>query len=243
MHSPYTSNTFFHFVGHKHPNDHEANFEVLLKVLRIGCVSHPPHEESWGKVSHRICWESSLLEEKLIVPTVTCYADIPFDSLGVHIKKYGKFGVSFPRELLIRYGARPVIYIPLHKDDWGSPNGVTLLRDIEATYKGFYETLVSSSLSADKPARRSLGRKPQNISEAIHAVNSTLAKDFLAFIKPFNSHLEEDHPDNYYMEREWRKHGNLKFTPHDIENIVVAKDYSLRLEMELPQYKGKILEI
>lgn len=243
MHSAYTSSALFHFVGYTCPDDHAANFEVLSKVLRAECVSHPPHENDWGKVSHAIYWERSLIEEELIVPTVTCYADIPLDSLGVHVKKYGKFGVSFPRELLIWFGARPVMYVPLQINDGQSINGATLLKDIEAVYKGFHEMVVSKASSVGETTSRPLGKKPQNEAEAVKAISSVFAKDFLAFIKPFNSHLEEDHPDNFYMEREWRKHGNLKFTPREVENIVVAKGYLSRLEMEFPQYKGKVVEI
>jgi Putative abortive phage resistance protein AbiGi, antitoxin len=245
MHTTYTSNLLFHFVGHSNPDDHSANYDVLLKVLHDECISHSPHENNWGKVSYTINWERSLLDEdeKLIVPTVTCFTDIPFESLGIHVKKYGKFGLSFQRELLMKYGARPVMYVPLHKEDWGSINGETMLKDIEAIYKSFHGIVVSKNPFFGEMSVRHLGTMPQNEAEAVMGINNVFAKDFLAFIKPFNTHLEENHPDNFYMEREWRKHGNLKFTTRDVENIIVAKGYSSRLEMAFPQYKGKVVEI
>lgn len=239
MRQAYTSDELFHFVGYSSPHENEINYEVLSKVLGSGCVSHIPHEDNWGAVSYTIDWGTSLLSEKLIVPTVTCYADIPFESLGIHMKKYGRFGLSFSRDLLIQYGARPVMYVPLRSDDWKSTNGTTLLNDIEAVYKAFYNHVVSK----DSPQSRQLGKVPNTEAASIRAMNSVFTKDFLAFIKPFNSHLDDEHPGNFYQEREWRKHGNLKFSLADVKRIIVARGYSLRVQKDFPQFTGKIDEI
>jgi len=197
----YTSQELFHFVGHSDPSDDQSNYETLSKVLTAGCVSHPPHENNWGRVGYAINWEMSLENEKLIVPTVTCYADIPFGSLGTHVKKYGKFGLSFPRDLLIQFGARPVMYVPTRDDDWRSIHGTTLLRDLEAVYKAFNDRVVSKMPISDTSTRY-LGSEPSNEAEAADAMRSVFAKDFLAFLKPFNSNLSQNHPKNFYMERE-----------------------------------------
>jgi hypothetical protein len=74
-------------------------------------------------------------------------------------------------------------------------------------------------------------------------MTSVFAKDFLAFIKPFDSHLTLDHPKNFYMEREWRKHGNLKFNPADVITVLVAKGYSSQLASDYSDYVGKVVEI
>jgi hypothetical protein len=242
MDIPYTSQELFHFVGHSDPEADQANYETLTKVLTVGCVSHKPHEKNWGQVGYAINWEMSLENEELIVPTVTCYADIPRQALGIHVSKYGKFGLSFPRDLLIQYGVRPVTYLPTRNDDWRSPHGITLLRDVEAVYKAFNEHVVFK-MSLPDSTTRYLGSKPGNETEAADAMLSVFAKDFLAFLKPFSSGLREDHPKNFYMEREWRKHGNLKFDPPDVVGIVVALGYSARLEKEFPAYVGRVVEI
>src|SRR4051812_5389252 len=109
MSSRYISNELFHFVGRSHPTDHETNYQILLKVLDSRCISHPPHNSDWGAHQITINWDKSIFTEELIVPSVTCFCDIPFETLGIHLKKYGMFGVSFDRSLLIKYGARPVI--------------------------------------------------------------------------------------------------------------------------------------
>jgi len=112
MKAGYVSNELFHFVGRKQPTDDQTNYKILREILRKQCVSHYPHKNGWGSISYTVDLEKSLFSEELIVPTVTCYADIPEKSLDTHIKKYGKFGLSFSKELLINYGARPVMYIP-----------------------------------------------------------------------------------------------------------------------------------
>ena len=75
MNNPYTSDTLHHFVGHAHPTDHQRNFNVLKKVLSARRVWHPPHENNHGTVSMTFNWDCSLISEKRIVPTVTCYAE------------------------------------------------------------------------------------------------------------------------------------------------------------------------
>lgn len=242
MNSPYTSNELFHFVGHSSPSDDETNYKVLEKVLRGKCISHAPHDGTWGKVQFTSSWADELATEKLVVPNVTCYADIPFESLGTHVTKYGKFGLALPAYLVTQFGARPVTYVPMRSDDWQSIHGLTLLRDIEAVVKGFHEQVVEKTPFTDSEGRF-LGKKPRSPEEANHLVESMLFKDFLAFIKPFNSELPSDHQDNYYMEREWRKYGNMKFDENKVTRVIVATGFGPRVERDFPEYQGRIFEI
>jgi hypothetical protein len=50
----FISDALFHFVGRSRPTDHEANYEVLTKILRRGCISHAPHLDNWGATSYKI---------------------------------------------------------------------------------------------------------------------------------------------------------------------------------------------
>ncbi len=243
MQTQYTSKVLYHFVGHSCANNDEHNFEVLKKILSTGCISHPPHDNNWGDVSHTVNWDKSLIQEELVVPTITCYADIPFESLGTHVSKYGKFGISIPKDIMIQYGARPVMYIPMRNDDWASINGCTLLTDLEAIYKGYHQLVSSKLPDNEKALDRSLGNIPDTESQAIKAMENAMVKDLLSFIKPFNSHLNENHRDNFYMEREWRKHGNMKFNPTDVDTIVVATGFMARLKQIFPQYADRVREI
>jgi hypothetical protein len=81
----YLSNELFHFVGNSHPTDHELNYTILSAILNDGCVSHPPHLPGSGETSIRSNFEGSLLKDELVVPTVTCFCDIPAEHLDVHV--------------------------------------------------------------------------------------------------------------------------------------------------------------
>lgn len=232
----FISNELFHFVGRKKPEDHEKNFDILKDILRNGCVSHPPHNNGWGTTSTKVDLSKGMSTEELVVPTVTCYCDIPFESLGLHLSKYGQFGLSFDKDLLIRLGARPVIYVPLRSDDLLTRTGKSLLRDIDAIYRGFISQIYDP-MNLATPRSRSVGVQPNSPPDAVEALNSMLTMDFLAFIKPYDSELPEIHVDYYYSEREWRKYGNLKFKASDLRKIVVAERYVKGLTSDMPQYQ------
>jgi abortive phage resistance protein AbiGi (putative antitoxin) len=227
--NPYVSSEeLYHFVGSRSPDDDAANWKVLSSILSSKCVSHPPHEVGWGMTQYTIDFSKKLEEGELISPTITCYCDIPFKSLSIHCTKYGKFGISFRRELLARYGARPVTYIPLEPDHRGSPWGATLLRDIQCVFHALRNHVTIDPVLANIPGTRNIGAPPKSPSHAIKAASSIMNKDILAFLKPFDTSLADDDPKNYYMEREWRKFGNLVFEAHDVVRVVVARGYGNR---------------
>jgi len=70
------------------------------------------------------------------------------------------------------------------------------LRDIEAVIKGFEEQ-VASKQEREELTTRMLGKQPGTAEEAISAIQSLLLKDFLAFLKPFNSELAYNDPYNF----------------------------------------------
>lgn len=238
---PYVSREFFHFMGRKTLHDKEATYQTLLTILEQGCISHPPHDNSWGTVGYQIDRNKSLLSEELIVPMITCYCDIPLMSLGVHMGKYGRFALSFCRDFVIAYGARPVIYIPHNPADWlHAHGGKHVLGEIEAKYRGLCRH-VYPKVNEDEVGSNQVAREPKNFSSAVAHLMSTLELHVLAFVKPFDSSLPEAHPENYYMEREWRKYGNLKFTPRDVVNVIVDERFLDRFIRDQPGYADKVI--
>jgi Putative abortive phage resistance protein AbiGi, antitoxin len=238
--SPYTSGELFHFVGRKSPTNDQANYEALVKILKQQCVSYWPHIPNWGLTQFRIKWDKNLLSEELVVPQVTCFADIRKDHLHVHTRKYGGFGLSFPRELLVSYGTRPVMYFPLFPNDKREIFGRGLVNHIEAHFKAFNELAINPEL---KHRDRYFGSAPKTKEESIHGMWDIFVKEFLAFIKPFDSSLDNNHSDNFYMEREWRKFGNLCFETSHVRTIVVANGYKEPLEAEFSVYQGRIFTV
>jgi hypothetical protein len=240
--SPYTSGELFHFIGRKCPTDDEANYQTLLKVLNARCVSYWPHVPNWGETQFIIRWDRNLLNEELVVPRVTCFADIRKEHLRVHVEKYGRFGLSFPRELLVKCGGRPVMYFPLFPNDRREIFGRGLVNNIETQFKAFNDLAVNA-FPETRFDDRFFSTPAKTMEGAIHGMWNIFVKDFLAFIKPFDSSLENYHTDNFYMEREWRKFGNLCFEADHVRTIVVANGYKQQLEDKFPVYRGKIFTV
>ena len=237
----FLSHELFHFVGHANPNDHERNFSLLRLVLESGCISHPPHTQDWGAVSYTIDLTKRLHFEELLVPTVTCFCDIPLQSLAIHTAKYGAFGLSLSRHHLTKYGARPVTYIPVRDDDWGNSRGggTAMLSSLEASYRGLITQLIPPNDGASTRSRVTTPN-PVTPEEAARYLDQTICLEVLAFIKPYDATLDEDDPCYYYAEREWRKFGNMRFESIDVLNVVVHPDYIERAKSELPQFSEKI---
>lgn len=245
MRPQYISAELFHFFGRSAPLDHERNYKLLRTVLTSGCISHPPHDLGWGTVAYSLDISKRLAREEMFVPTVTCYCDIPYEQLGPHISKYGSFGLSFSRHHLTKVGARPVTYVPCRPDDWrGVFTGQTLLKELEATFVGVHQQ--RAVLAPDVDGKRTgvgLETLPKSAAEALEKSEHTLALRVLAFIKPYESTLDESDPNYYYSEREWRKLGNLMFEPNDILRVVVDHSFLARAREELPAFRDRLCSI
>jgi len=148
---------------------------------------------------------------------MTCYCDIPLDDLPFHASKYGRFGLGFPRDFLIDRGARPVSYFPLRADDWRGIRGATVLKDIESIYRAFHDRLLTPTRERN-PGRhpRGVGNAPESDDAAIEQINAVLTMHFLGYLKPYDSLLQQDHPDYYYAEREWRSTIYQRFIPDEV---------------------------
>ena len=88
---------------------------------------------------------------------------------------------------------------------------------------------------------RSLGEKPKSPNDAIKAMDDGFTQQFLAFVKPFNSELTDQDPNNFYLEREWRRFGNLRFQSNDISSVLVQSAYVDRLKNDRPTYSEKVV--
>jgi hypothetical protein len=233
------SDELFHLVGHKHPQDDEANYQLLLAVLRDGWISHWPHDKGGGGTVVTYDPTKSLVRGELVVPEMVCFCDIPLEHLQDHVVKYGRFGLSITKQFGISWGARPVTYVPLYDGDRSGPYGRAMLTAIESTFRGFKAHILEPYGDADPP-----GRNPKQIPSspkaAADAVDTVLLKDVLAYLKPFDSELPEQHADYFYAEKEWRRLGNMKVNPGHVRRIVVAREFEARFADECPRYANKL---
>jgi hypothetical protein len=82
--------------------------------------------------------------------------------------------------------------------------------------------------------------KNEQLSKNLHIIYNFLFLYVFGFVKGFDSTLAEDDPNNYYMEREWRVIGNIKFALTDIERVIFPRDYASRFRKDFPDYAGEV---
>ena len=246
----YVSRELIHFVGRDLPE--KDQYALLMKILASGWMTHPPHDpDVSGHLT--VNTDARISENQMYYPQIICFSDIPIGELDIHIQKFSRFGLSFRKSFLVQHGANPVFYIAKNATTRSAPSGGR--REVEGR---------EDRRTADRPAHRiSLAehfdetiREYHNLfqqlrdslqrGELIDPVQRLFSiKEFLddhifSFLKFFDESKPEEDPENFYMEREWRILGNLRFTLGDIRRIILPESYAPRLREELPKYIGQI---
>jgi hypothetical protein len=80
---------------------------------------------------------------------------------------------------------------------------------------------------------------PENY-QRVHDVRKFIDALLLCFVKFFESSSADDDPTNFYMEREWRMLGALKFDLADVRRIIIPGTFAVRFREDLPQYAGQV---
>jgi Putative abortive phage resistance protein AbiGi, antitoxin len=235
----YESDLLTHFVGKRLRNDDER-FALLVQILKEGQLRGSGRNVvSAGTISAR----------EMFDPDIVCFCDIPLGGLAIHIEKYSAFGIAFEKKALARHGgASPVFYVALGSTVFDPGAGARVTRGqffdkmAHLIFKQLDESAsrdkeeafpISASVNgrAVEPGDRILTARSDTPSVAIqHFMNS----EILPFIVPFDETLPIDHINNYYMEREWRVRGALRFTLADISQILVPTRFVVELERSFP---------
>jgi len=63
------------------------------------------------------------------------------------------------------------------------------------------------------------------------------------FIKFFDDAAGDEDLNNFYMEREWRVLGNMRFALDDVYRVILPEPYAERFHRDLPEYSGLIQPI
>jgi hypothetical protein len=255
----YISDELTHFVGRGCLPDIDRQFEILIKILKGGWLTHPPHDP---KVSGnlRIEDESLISENAMYSPDAVCFCDIPRHDLWFHAQKYGRCGLSFKKQFLVGKGASPVFYIaknssvsmPADLSDNSRMEdasrripveGAAALMDVETRGAAFdKQALLIRQLLEDLQVA---ALKAEMFSEASRFTHIARFQYFqvFAFMKFFDASKPEDDPENYYMEREWRVLGNLQFSLADVACVMIPGAYCRRLRDELADNCGEVVFI
>ena len=267
MSNGYTSNLLCHFVGRSKKTD-EERFDLLTLIINggrlIANIKRPNAPESLfygGSKCER-------LGEVFAECDCVCFCDIPNESLGIHTSKYSKFGIGFEKNFVASQGARPVMYVPLNYPiientdrDIEHPTSETprdpreyfpylmhitgeMIPIMEITLQRANLRRIESLMLPKKlnqPFDKAIWDKvfSNNYNALGYSIIQGVANQS-SYVKVFDATLPDDHPDNYYMEREWRCLKNVCFTLEDIKTIYLpSEDYKTRFADAFPTYTGE----
>lgn len=267
MSNGYTSNLLCHFVGRSKKTD-EERFDLLTLIINDGRLIanvRSPENLSTTFQSGSSCERAGEVFEKC---DCVCFCDIPNNSLNIHTSKYSRFGMGFDKQFIASQGAHPVLYIPqnysiVQRGDENEQTGQTLLSrepqryfpDLVAltyNYVGIVDLILPLLDKDCVKARCKENNFPrlfnQGIWDAFMSGNDSIigfdilsaVSNLASFIKLYDSTLPDEHPENYYMEREWRCLKNVCFTLNDIKTIYLpSEDYKTRFADAFPTYTGE----
>jgi hypothetical protein len=228
-----------HFVGSglRNPSAtpaeiHERQYRLLVAILRKGILGQ------FSDSNYVVTFsgggrETKLSSNKKYSGQMVCFCDIPVEDLPLHMKKYSQFGLAFSKDFLTCNGATPLLYVcenSLVKNTWNNPSSVAEcnrlipLREVFDNYDEDWYRLVDV-----KPRNQTLSDMHVTVQRLLHS-----------HLKFFDSMKNEDDNDHFYMEREWRVMGTVRFTLDDIVRVILPPSFAKRLRQDLPEYCAQL---
>jgi len=243
----YISNELTHFIGAGDNSDDERYIR-LCKILREGRLRGEP----WGSESEKLgdhphvdfFLNRRLSENEMFNPNMVCFCDIPVQEFGIHMRKYGTFGIAFEKDFIARQGGIPVYYVP---KNGLLPPGMEL--DGKYFDKGVHDLLsyligeMSRQLPSDKegpPPKVEELKIHKKLQRQIVEHLSFLCYYFFSYVKVFDHKLPDIDEKNYYFEREWRLLGVCKFGVKDVRRILIPESFCERFRNDFPIYYGQL---
>jgi hypothetical protein len=230
----YISRYLTHFTGRTLGSDDER-YKCLSKILKddwISCLPHDKAAQIGAGIQIRFKENISESRNRMFVPDMVCFCDIPIGDLHIHTEKYSRFGLAFDKEFIASRGGGPVYYFPIHAapvwpvgEDSTVKRKHVLDRGTKDCY-GLLEELICDNNQWSAKARE---------------VQSFLYTNIFAYMCCFDHGLADNHPDNYYLEREWRILGRLEFHMSNVRRILLPEKYARRFREDFPEYYGELV--
>lgn len=227
----YVSDELTHFVGRglkREPQAEERQFELLVSILRGGCLGTAGDALVQRRVGELFS------NNEYYKAGMVCFSDIPVPDLAIHMGKFSRFGLAFDKSFLIQRGANPVFYV--------ARNSMARLaqgqsRERAAYFEQWHEKIWDYFQEAEQA--RAAGS--DEATREIRRLLGFLVYHFFSFVKFYDEGLPADHPENFYMEREWRIFGDLSFDLGDVRRVIFPEAFARRFRAELPEYYGTIV--
>ncbi len=216
----YVSDKLVHLAGRNKPTD-EERFELLCSILDSGLLKG----RGTGQGNIHLDFAQALTSNELLVPEAVCFCDIPLKDLGIHMDKYSHFGVAFTKVFMRSKGCNPVYYVSMHSPctDHRYPRGDSRR---EVKWGDFFQEAFDRWYPTVK------GIDPSKLSP----VDNLLLWYFLGHLKFFDNTLADDDPRNYYMEREWRRIGEMEFKRTDVATVILPSAFVPRFRAEFSDF-------
>jgi len=239
----YVSELLTHFVGRNLLEDQNAQYQLLVKILKSGWLLSSSKIEirqedllrEATKHIVRYALDLSTIDlNNAFIPDVVCFADIPLADLKVHMQKYSLFGISFKKDFLIKKGASPVFYISSESTDPTEKN-----TSLEMIFRKELQNYLDYTRDFEKtlsPSRPHTSRE-----ESVIKFHMFLQKRILCSLKFWKASTNDSDAENFYLEREWRLYGGVNFALDDIQRIVLPGVFSRSLRADLPQYNNEVV--
>jgi hypothetical protein len=231
----------------------EKLYRRLLSILeegqlktggrKTGVNADPSIGKEGITVEHVITYEvGSKSLRKMFNPSVICFCDIPAEDIGIHVAKYSPFGLAFSRDFLLERGTNPVLYLAEDAVVGGGEEtlGGLFIEEMNRALNLLSELQVAHSHPAGAPRLHDVEGLPHGVTHDATLAHQFLLINVFAFVKAFRGDSADEDPENYYMEREWRRYGDLDFTLNDVCRVYLPRHFAKRLRVDIPDYYGQV---
>lgn len=234
----YVSKELTHLVGSK--LSEEEQYSLLIDIIRSGLLTPTPNDPDDRAVA--VMTNELLSSNRRHISQIVCFCDIPIDDLDIHIKKFNSpFGLSFKKSFLVMKGANPVFYIARNSEVEIAENDIVLRSKIfDDIANDLSSWFIQHKWAIEKKQKSSEIFDNHSNDEWITNLYWTLEKYVFSFMKFFDDSLTDDSEENYYMEREWRILGSLKFETSEIYRILLPESYAKQFREDVPEYLGQL---
>lgn len=229
----YVSGELTHFVGRGLPEARQ--YETLVRVLRDGLLA-PEGADIEG---HLVVDEGAALSaNEAYAPEAVCLCDIPVGDLDIHIAKYSPFGLAFAKPFVVERGANPMFYVAGDSRTW-TPEDNGLRRETRAQA---FDRMVREHHALRRDAERLAAEEGDASAFARRYLAFAHFLDFevFSYTKFFSYPAPDEAPDNYYMEREWRLLGPLRFELAEVRRVILPESYARRFREDVPTFAGQV---
>jgi hypothetical protein len=237
-----------------HINRRDRIFAAGLVDKETGAMDSVEYSSS-PNVRHDLT--SSLSANQLVQFEIVCFCDIPMAHLAIHRAKYGSFGLAFTKLFLLKQGAAPVMYVPrsglfaMTLREHHVPDETLNYEEAKAGRRDLlFDELFEMHNCLGLPRYKQLETQlfsstdHDHIDKVVKELRTMLLyqtaveANIFGHLKFYDPTLPEDHPDNYYMEREWRVSGHVRFNVGDIAHVLVPGAFLKQMASEFPELGG-----